>query len=264
MKTTTIAIKNNARATPRASRRRAARAARTASTLVLSAALAALAACTTAGPDGKREAPVIGGSEAVRTLAPPELPLKPNPDYANFPLYSGTLGKRPIEMRLGSKTDDPTGVHGEYRFLDGRTGVMLVAGDLDNGTLEIEESDDGVHITGNWVGKVAADGSISGERMNPDDSNPQPFDLQPANAAARGAHAPVKGTAVSPGGTPSPAGRAASASAAASSATASMPSPDVRAATSTSAPAVPPAATAMPAPTPSHGVGGVSNVTTGD
>jgi hypothetical protein len=201
MKTTTIA-RTNARGTMRASLRHPARTTRAALTLVLSAALAA---CATPGPDGKREAPVIGGAEAVRTLAPTELPLKPNREYANFPLYAGTLGKRPIEMRLGAKSDDPTGVHGEYRFLDGGAGVILVAGDLDNGMLEIEESDDGTRITGNWVGKVAADGSIGGDRMNPDDSDPQPFNLQPANAAAR---TPVKGAAAAaskPAAPPAPA-----------------------------------------------------------
>jgi hypothetical protein len=62
--------------------------------------------------------------------------------------------------------------------------VILVAGDRDGDTLEIEESNDGTHITGNWVGKFAADGSVSGERMNADDSNPQPFELRPAVAGA--------------------------------------------------------------------------------
>jgi hypothetical protein len=73
--------------------------------------------------------------------------------------------------------------------------VILVAGDRDGDTLEIEESNDGTHITGNWVGKFAADGSVSGERMNPDDSNPQPFDLRPA---AAGKTLPATGTAKAP------------------------------------------------------------------
>ena len=74
-------------------------------------------------------------------------------------------------MKLGAKTDERTGVHGEYRFAGAST-VIVVAGDRDGDTLEIEESNDGTHITGNWVGKFAADGSVSGERMNADDSNP--------------------------------------------------------------------------------------------
>lgn len=112
--------------------------------------------------------------------------LKPNPAFASLPQYVGTLGKRPIVMRLGAKTDDPddkSGVHGEYQFTD--TGeVILIAGDRTGSTLEGEESNDGTHITGNWVGTFAADGSISGDRMEVDDSNPQPFDLKPLAAGA--------------------------------------------------------------------------------
>lgn len=156
-----------------------------------------LSACGAPQPRSTTADADAGASRAaVRALAPPEFPLKPNPQYADFPLYTGTLGARPIEMRLGAKSDDPTGVQGEYRFLDGAAGVVLVAGELDNGTLQIEESDDGTHITGNWVGKVAVDGSIQGERMNPDDSEPQPFELQPSNAAARGARDPIHGAVI--------------------------------------------------------------------
>ncbi|WP_025599629.1 hypothetical protein [Burkholderia sp. WSM2230] len=120
-------------------------------------------------------------SDAVKELAAPppiQLPLKPSPEFAKFPRYSGTLGSRQIVLRLGPKTDDAAGVHGEYQFAD--TGeVILIAGDRDGDTLEVEESNDGTHITGNWVGKFAADGSLTGERMNVDDSDPQPFDLNP-------------------------------------------------------------------------------------
>jgi hypothetical protein len=120
-------------------------------------------------------------SDAVKELAAPppiQLPLKPSPEFAKFPRYAGTLGTRQIVLRLGPKTDDPSGVHGEYQYTD--TGeVILIAGDRDGDTLEVEESNDGTHITGNWVGKFAADGSVAGDRMNVDDSDPQPFDLRP-------------------------------------------------------------------------------------
>ncbi|MDR5738272.1 MULTISPECIES: hypothetical protein [unclassified Caballeronia] len=126
-----------------------------------------------------------GADDAIRTLAlPPQKPLSPNPDYARFPRYVGTLGGRQIEMKLGAKTDEPSGVHGEYRFA-GSASVILVAGDRDGDALEIEESNDGTHITGNWIGKFEADGSVSGERMDPDDSNAQPFDLRPAVAGVK-------------------------------------------------------------------------------
>jgi hypothetical protein len=123
-------------------------------------------------------------SDAVKELAAPppiQLPLRPSPEFAKFPRYAGTLGARQIVLRLGPKTDDPSGVHGEYQYTD--TGeVILIAGDRDGDTLEVEESNDGTHITGNWVGKFAADGSVAGDRMNVDDSDPQPFDLRPLAA----------------------------------------------------------------------------------
>jgi len=178
---------------------------------VAAAAALLLAGCNSAmPPDGSRavsaaraaatpgdlglQAP--GTAEAIETLAlPPAKPLTPNPAYARFPTYVGTLGDKQIEMKLGAKTDERTGVHGEYRFAGAST-VILVAGDRDGDTLEIEESNDGTHITGNWVGKFAADGSVSGERMNSDDSNPLPFDLKPLGSGAIPSPAPAAGTVV--------------------------------------------------------------------
>jgi len=181
-------------------------------------------------------------SDAVKELAAPppiQLPLKPSPEFARFPRYSGMLGSRQIVLRLGPKTDDPSGVHGEYQFTD--TGeVILIAGDRDGDTLEVEESNDGTHITGNWVGKFAADGSVAGDRMNVDDSNPQPFDLKPLAAGQA-----VPAAAVAPRDGKTAAGGAASA---------------------TRSDAAAPAAAAPPAVPTGAGrpVGGVSNLQTGE
>lgn len=153
-----------------------------------------LAACAAGGnaSSDSTNASVAQAPEPVHSS------LKPSPEFAGLPQYVGTLGKRPIVMRLGAKTDDPedkTGVHGEYQFTD--TGeVVLIAGDRTGTTLEAEESDDGSRITGNWVGTFADDGSISGDRMEIDDSNPQPFDLKPLAAGATApavAHPAAKG-----------------------------------------------------------------------
>jgi hypothetical protein len=182
-------------------------------------------------------------SAAVKELAAPppiQLPLKPSPEFAKFPRYSGTLGKRPIVLRIGRKTDDPSGVHGEYQYTD--TGeVILIAGDRVDDTLEVEESNDGTHITGNWVGKFAADGSLEGDRMNVDDSDPQPFDLKPL---AAGQAVPAAGATAAAG------------------ATKTAPAPQPPAANG----AVNGTASgATPAPTAGgHAVGGVSNLQTGD
>jgi hypothetical protein len=143
--------------------------------------------------------PAWAESDAVKELAAPppiQLPLKPSAEFAKFPRYAGMLGSRQIVLRLGAKTDDPAGVHGEYQYTD--TGeVILIAGDRDGDTLEVEESNDGTHITGNWVGKFAADGSVAGDRMNVDDSDPQPFDLKPL-AAGQAVPAASESAAVKP------------------------------------------------------------------
>ncbi|WP_027798794.1 hypothetical protein [Paraburkholderia dilworthii] len=187
-------------------------------------------------------------SDAVKELAAPppiQLPLKPSPEFARFPRYSGMLGSRQIVLRLGPKTDDPSGVHGEYQFTD--TGeVILIAGDRDGDTLEVEESNDGTHITGNWVGKFAADGSVAGDRMNVDDSNPQPFDLKPL---AAGQAVPAVGAAAT-----APAAAKSGKAAAGDTASATRPA------------ATAPASAAPPAPATGAGrpVGGVSNLQTGE
>lgn len=188
-------------------------------------------------------------SDAVKELAAPPpipLPLKPSPEFAKFPRYTGTLGKRAIVLRLGPKTDDPSGVHGEYQFTD--TGeVILIAGDREGDTLEVEESNDGTHITGNWVGKFGPDGVLQGDRMNVDDSDPQPFDLHPLAAGQ-----PVPAGAAQPAAQVQGQVQGPAQAAAAPSQPAAQP-PVGAAAASSSAPAV-----------GAHAVGGVSNLTIGD
>ncbi|CAB3782512.1 hypothetical protein LMG28614_01481 [Paraburkholderia ultramafica] len=202
-------------------------------------AIMSVAALLCAGAAALLPAQASAESAAVKELAAPpsiQLPLKPSPEFARFPRYAGMLGKRQIVLRLGAKTDDPSGVHGEYQYTD--TGeVILIAGDRDGDTLEVEESNDGTHITGNWVGKFAADGSVAGERMNVDDSGPQPFDLKPLAA----------GQAVPAPGAPAAANAAAKA--------APAPQPSASGAAAAPAPA---------AATGGHPVGGVSNLQTGE
>ncbi|UXU86372.1 hypothetical protein [Burkholderia sp. S-53] len=126
----------------------------------------------------------LPGAVAAEAVAPgaqhdeaaPARPLRPNPEFARLPRYEGTLGDRPIVVHLGPKTDEE-GVHGEYQFAD--TGeVVLLAGDRDGDTLEIEESNDGTNITGVWVGRFDATGDLKADRMNSDESDPQPVVLR--------------------------------------------------------------------------------------
>jgi hypothetical protein len=106
----------------------------------------------------------------------PHKPLQPSPEFAQFPRYVGILGSHKIELLLGPKSDEPSGLHGEYHVLD--TGaVVLVAGDRDGDTLALEESDDGTHITGQWVGQFSNNGGLSGDRMNDDETETLPYTL---------------------------------------------------------------------------------------
>jgi hypothetical protein len=129
-------------------------------------------------------APASGASGAavLRDDTAPARPLKPNPEFAKLQRYEGTLGGRPIVVHLGPKQDEP-GVHGEYQYRD--TGeVVLLAGDRDGDTLEIEESNDGTNITGVWIGHFdATTGALSADRMNSDESDPQPVVLHPVGGA---------------------------------------------------------------------------------
>ncbi|ABE30636.1 Putative exported protein [Paraburkholderia xenovorans LB400] len=196
-------------------------------------AVATVAAVLCAGAAVVMPAQAWAESDAVKELAAPppiQLPLKPSAEFAKFPRYAGMLGSRQIVLKLGPKSDDPAGVHGEYQYSD--TGeVILIAGDRDGDTLEVEESNDGTHITGNWVGKFAADGSVAGDRMNVDDSDPQPFDLKPLAAEQ-----PV----------PPPGAPASTAS------------------TASTAAAQPSAGAATAPASGGHAVGGVSNLQTGE
>ncbi|RKT99496.1 hypothetical protein C7H84_29900 [Burkholderia sp. Nafp2/4-1b] len=120
-----------------------------------------------------------GASGVQQDDAAPARPLRPNPEFARLPRYEGTLGDRTIVVHLGPKTDD-AGVHGEYQFTD--TGeVVLLAGDRDGDTLEIEESNDGTNITGVWIGRFDSTGALKADRMNSDESDPQPVVLRPAS-----------------------------------------------------------------------------------
>ncbi|HTJ93403.1 MAG TPA: hypothetical protein VL424_09885 [Pararobbsia sp.] len=126
-----------------------------------------------------------GASGTASPLPPPAVALHPNPAFASLPGYEGVLGKRVIVLHLGEKTDpqDAGGLHGEYQFRD--TGqVVLVAGDAGDGVVELDESDDGTRISGQWVGKLNADGTFKGVWSNVDESVTEPIDLHrvPANA----------------------------------------------------------------------------------
>lgn len=103
--------------------------------------------------------------------------LQPDPAFAHYPQYRGTMNGQAIVLRIGPKPDDPDELNGEYEYLP-RGPVLLIAGARNGNTLTLEESDDGTRISGQWVGFFADKGSLSGERMDPDNSHAVSFELQ--------------------------------------------------------------------------------------
>ena len=68
---------------------------------------------------------------------------------------------------------------------------LAMVGDVNDGTVTLEESADGVHITGTWLGEVdpaSCGREIRGDYLRGEDDPPQPFVLRKqASPAATGA-----------------------------------------------------------------------------
>ncbi|MFZ6644168.1 hypothetical protein ACO0LO_00495 [Undibacterium sp. TJN25] len=105
----------------------------------------------------------------------------------------GKLGNESVQMRLQPKLEDPDSVEGDY-FVFGKGSKILLAGEASGKALTMEESEDGIDVSGQWDGKldgktlrgtwVSDDGSISKEFV---------LDIQPASAKpAKPGSKPVK------------------------------------------------------------------------
>lgn len=106
-------------------------------------------------------------------------PLTPRPEYAGLPVYVGTVGDRPVRLRIGPKTDARDSVQGEYS-IDGSPGVRLLAGEYADGTFLMEESVDGTRVTGQWEGAVDASGAVRGQWFDPSrPGHALPFMIRP-------------------------------------------------------------------------------------
>lgn len=87
--------------------------------------------------------------------------LTPRQEYAQYPVYVGTVGDRQVRMRIAPKTDTRDSLQGEYSIGDGK-GVRLLSGEWENGAFLMEESDDGTRVSGNWEGQVDRNGAVRG------------------------------------------------------------------------------------------------------
>lgn len=105
----------------------------------------------------------------------------------------GTLGDASIQVNLRAKPEDD-GVEGEY-FYFGRSGNVLLAGEISGEDFLMEESENGTDVSGHWTGTLAGD-TLSGEWESVDGKEKKPFSLRVIRAAdnPRRAVSPATGT----------------------------------------------------------------------
>lgn len=124
---------------------------------------------------------VVTGTLAGVTAETPSVPEKL---FATAAAFHGTLGEQKIQVSLRQKQDMREGLEGEY-FLFGRSQKILLAGEFErDGTVFLEESEDGHSVSGQWDGRL--DGAIfSGTWSSFDGTVSKPFALKIIPAKAR-------------------------------------------------------------------------------
>lgn len=94
----------------------------------------------------------------------------------------GKLGDQAIQVNLRLKPQIDEGVEGDY-FLFGRSQKILLAGEVDNDTVALEESENGTDISGQWEGKITGN-VIRGTWTSADFSITKPFEVSVIAAIA--------------------------------------------------------------------------------
>lgn len=105
--------------------------------------------------------------------------LTPRQEYSRYPTYVGTVGDKPVRMRIAPKIDTRDSLQGEYQIGDDK-GVRLLSGEWEDGAFLMEESDDGTRVSGNWEGQIDRNGAVRGTWTDAD--NPAivlPFFIRP-------------------------------------------------------------------------------------
>lgn len=109
----------------------------------------------------------------------PARQLLPRSEYANYPVYVGTVGDKPVRLRVAPKSDTRDSLQGEYTIGDGKS-VRLLSGEWDDGSFLMEESDDGTRVSGNWEGQIDQNGAVRGTWTDAfDPSIVLPFFIRP-------------------------------------------------------------------------------------
>jgi hypothetical protein len=88
----------------------------------------------------------------------------------------GKLGDDPVQMHLQPKTEEIDSVEGSYE-IHGHTGKILLAGEVTGNALTMEESQDGVDVSGQWDGKLEGK-TLHGTWTSDDGSTSKSFTLE--------------------------------------------------------------------------------------
>ncbi|WP_233526713.1 MULTISPECIES: hypothetical protein [unclassified Herbaspirillum] len=87
----------------------------------------------------------------------------------------GTLGDERVQLSVKPKADED-GLEGKY-FVFGQSAQILLAGEVDQNDLMMEESHNGKDVSGQWEGSFK-DGLLSGTWSTLDGSVTKPFSLK--------------------------------------------------------------------------------------
>lgn len=101
------------------------------------------------------------------------------PDRGQFAkpvVLRGVLGDTQIQMRLQPKEDIAEGLKGHY-FHFGQSNEILLAGDVEGELLSMEESINGVDVSGEWYGTLNGN-VVTGEWQGARGGAVKPFRLE--------------------------------------------------------------------------------------
>jgi hypothetical protein len=124
--------------------------------------------------------PVMAQHAPADAAASPALSLTPAnlQELVRKPVVlRGTLGNQQIELDLQPKANED-GLEGKY-FVFGQSAQVLVAGEVDQNDLIMEESYNGKDVSGDWQGSLQHD-VLSGTWSSLDGSVSKPFALKVA------------------------------------------------------------------------------------
>jgi hypothetical protein len=111
--------------------------------------------------------------------------------FAKPIVFQGVLGGAPVQMQLRPKQEVGEGLEGHYFFF-GHSQQILLAGEADQDQLFMEESVNGIDVSGSWAGTLEGD-VVSGEWQAAGGGEIKAFRLEALRAQVHDAGARAQG-----------------------------------------------------------------------